>query len=67
MKQTIAFYSNAFYTGGMENAVFNLIQMLNYSKKYEFYIVAELYPYKGKSTERSVSVIVDFLEGREIE
>jgi len=33
--KSIVFYSRAFYTGGMENAVYNLIRLLNKTKEYK--------------------------------
>lgn len=35
MKKRIIFYSKAFYTGGMENAVYHLIRLLNKTDKYD--------------------------------
>jgi glycosyltransferase involved in cell wall biosynthesis len=36
--KTIIFYSRSFYTGGMENAVYNLIRLLNKTKEYKITI-----------------------------
>jgi len=63
----IAFYSRAFYTGGMENAVYNLCRLLNNTNKYEISI---LFKESNEKTEKMLAKLstvatVSYVEGQQ--